>query len=91
MEKNTSLSESYKAPKEVDLTDSSKGGAGTFALTVLAVGIGLTVIGMFFMDIYASEDGSLWFYVLGLGIGALGVLVLLIWALGMFVWSIDAT
>tara|TARA_B100001250_G_C19262465_1_gene555513 strand:- start:69 stop:500 length:432 start_codon:yes stop_codon:yes gene_type:complete len=70
---------------------STSAGAWPFALTVLAVGIVLLVIGAFFITRSVAGDSLGWLYVLGLGIGALGTLVLLIWALGMFIWSIDAT
>ena len=75
MAKALSEGDKLTAPKEVGLTDSSKG-SGLSSL--FAVGIGLVVIGMFFLDL--SLDSSL-FYPLGLGIGALGTLILSIWAM----------
>ena len=76
MAKALSEGDKLTAPKEVGLTDSSKG-SGLSSL--FAVGIGLVVIGMFFLNL--SLDSSLWFYPLGLGIGALGTLILSIWAM----------
>ena len=73
-------------PSESDKQMSTAGGL-TF---VLAVGIGLMVIGFLFVDYSLNSDSLWWSYVLGLGIGILGMIVLLIWALGIFVWIVDA-